>query len=162
MLFVWFYLTHDITSWSRIRCHIFCYPRVILSCPRQYPSFLYNLGVCDTVFSGAKTAFWMLTDYRAINVKEKLLTFPNYDTLDWEECTAFMSNDYLNLFFKTCEKLQNFQFTDEERCLFQAIVILQPGIIIRLFQFLFLFPICQQIWVPKYENKYTNPAYKQS
>ena len=91
---------------------------------------IYHLNP-NGYFVGAKTAFWALTDYRAVNVKDKLLSFANYDTLDWEECCAFMSTEYLQMFFKISEKLQKCHFTDEERCLFQAITILQPG---RLFK----------------------------
>ena len=76
---------------------------------------------------GAKISYWMLADFPSVDVENGLRTIQNFDTLTKEEMERFFTKDYAKKTFAITEKLQQFDFSQDEINVMRAFVIFNPG-----------------------------------
>ena len=77
--------------------------------------------------SGAKSCFWMLADYPALDLENGLWTWANYETFDKEGISIQSCEPYYKKLFQLAEKLQKLHLTPGEVNVLRAIVLFNPG-----------------------------------
>ena len=91
-------------------------------------------------------SFWMLDDFRAIDVQRGLYTCENYETFTKQEIGHIFSEAYASNLFKLGEELQKLSLTSDAVNTLRAFVIFNPGEPV----------LCNGYILPKCVNKRTD------